>query len=75
MLAVDDLVHLPEEGDRFEVVPPALLVGNPLPVLAGIVEVEHRRHAVDTEPVGVELLHPVQGVGDQEVAHLVAPES
>ena len=50
------------------------MFGHPLAGLAGVVEVEHRGDAVDAQPVDVELLQPVQGVGDQEVAHLRAPE-
>jgi hypothetical protein len=40
--------------------------------LARVVEVEHRGDGVDAQPVHVELLDPVQRVGDEEVAHLVA---
>ena len=51
---------------------PPQLVGHPLPALAGVVEVEHRGDGVDPQAVDVELLEPVQGVGDEEVADLVA---
>ncbi len=68
------LVELFEESDRLEVLAPTVLVGDPLPGLARVVEVQHRRHRVDAQPVDMELLDPVQRVGDQEVAHLVAPE-
>ena len=53
---------------------PPQAVGHPLAVAARVVEVEHRGHRVDPQAVDVELLEPVQGVGDEEVAHLVAPE-
>ena len=49
-------------------------VGLPLALLAGVVEVEHRGDGVDPDAVDVELLQPVQRVGDEEVAHLLAPE-
>ena len=52
----------------------AVDVGRPLAVLAGVVEVEHRGDAVDAQPVGVELLEPVDRVGVEEVAHLATPE-
>ena len=74
MLGVDDGVELAQELDGLEVLPAAELVGHPLPFLAGVVEVEHRRHRVDPQAVDVQLLDPVQGVGQQEVADLVAPE-
>ena len=63
-------VGLLQQPDRLEVLAPAELVGQPLAVLAGVVEVEHRRHRVDAQAVDVELLAPVDGVGDEEVAHL-----
>ncbi len=63
-------VGLLEQADRLEVLTPAELVGQPLAVLAGVVEVEHRGDGVDPQAVDVELLEPVDGVGDQEVAHL-----
>ena len=60
-----------EEGDVLEVLAPAVDVGNPLPLLAGVVAVEHGGDRVHAQTVDVELLEPVAGVGDEEVAHLV----
>ena len=71
---VDDGVQLLEERDGLEVLAAAVRVRHPLARLARVVEVEHRGDGVDAQPVDVELLEPVQGVGDEEVAHLVAPE-
>ena len=71
---VDGRVHLLQERDRLEVLAAAVLVRQPLAVLARVVEVEHRGDGVDPQPVDVELLEPVQRVGDQEVAHLAAAE-
>ena len=56
---VDGGVHLLEELHGLEVLAAAVDVGRPLAVLAGVVEVEHRGDAVDAQPVGVELLEPV----------------
>ena len=67
-LAVDGRVHLLQERHRLEVLPAAVDVGHP--VVAGVVQVQHRGDGVDAEAVDVELLGPVQGVGDEEVAHL-----
>ena len=67
-------VDLLQERDRLEVLAAAVLVGQPLAGLARVVEVEHRGDGVDAQPVDVELLEPVQRVGDQEVAHLAAAE-
>ncbi len=74
MATVHEGVELLEERDRLQVLPAPVAVGDPLALLAGVVQVEHRRHRVDPQPVDVELLHPVLPAGAQEVAHLVAPE-
>ena len=51
---------------------PPVLVRHPRARLAGVVEVEHRGHGVDPQAVDVELVDPVERVGDEEVADLVA---
>jgi hypothetical protein len=71
---VEHLVELLEERDRVEVLAAAELVGDPLALAARVVEVEHRGDRVDADPVDVVLAQPEQRVGDEEVAHLVAPE-
>ncbi len=72
---VDGGVELLEELHRFQVLVAAVLVGLPLARVAGVVEVEHRGDAVDAQPVGVELLEPVERVGEQEVADLAPGRS
>ena len=71
---VDRRVHLLQERHRVEVLPAAVDVRQPLPLGAGVVQVEHRGDGVDAQPVDVELVEPVQRVGDEEVAHLLAAE-
>ena len=73
-VGVDDLVELLEERDRLEVLAAAELVRDPFALAARVVEVQHRGDRVDADPVDVVLAQPEQGVGDQEVADLVAPE-
>ncbi len=70
--AVDGGVHLLQEGHGVEVLAAAVLVGRPLAGLAGVVEVEHRGDGVHAQAVDVELLAPVDRVGDEEVADLGA---
>ena len=60
------MVEMLEEGDRLQVPAIPVLVGMPAAALSVIVEVQHRRHSVHTETVGVEFLHPIVGVGDEE---------
>ena len=52
----------------------ALFVGNPLPVLAVVVAVQHRADRIDPQAVDVEAPAPVEGGGDQEIADLGAAE-
>ena len=73
VLAIDRLVELPQERDRLQVLVAAVFVRDPLARFAAVVEVEHRGHAVDAQPVDVELVEPVDGARDEEAAHLVAP--
>ena len=70
VLPVCGAVHLLQQLHRLEVLAPAVGVRDPLAGLPRVVEVEHRRDAVDAQPVGVELLEPVERVGDEEVADL-----
>ena len=72
MLGADQPIQLLEELDRLEVLAPAEPVRHPLPRLARVIEIQHRRHRVDAQAVDVELLDPVERVAEQERAHLVA---
>ena len=67
-------VDLLQERDRLEVLASAVDVGRPLALFARVVEIEHRGHGIDPEPVDVEDLQPVDGVGDEEVADLPTAE-
>ena len=49
---------------------PPYRFAQPLAGPAAVVEVQHRRDGVDAQAVDVELVHPEQRVGDEEVAHL-----
>jgi len=68
------VVGLPQEGDGLEVLVAAVLVGDPVPFLARIVEVEHRGDRIDAQAVDVKLVEPEKAVGDEEVANLGAAE-
>jgi hypothetical protein len=50
----------------------AELVGNPLALLAGIVQIKHGSHGVHPQSVSVVLVQPVAGAADQKAAYLVA---
>ncbi len=72
MLAVHALVEQAQEIDGVDVLVAAVLVRDPLAALAAVVEVEHRRHRVDAQPVDVIAVEPEARVRDQEAAHLLA---
>ena len=69
---VQRVVDLAQQRDRLEILLAPIDVRHPRARLARVVEVEHRRHRVDAQTIDVEFLGPVVGVGDEEVAHLVA---
>ena len=69
------VVQLLEELDGLQVLLPAVDVGHPGTVPAAVVQVEHGGHRVHPQAVGVVLLQPEHGVGEQERAHLVAAKS
>ncbi len=63
-----------EEADRLEVLPTAVDVGNPLPLFAGIVPVEHRGDRIHADAVHMVAIHPVVGAGGEERLDLVPTE-
>ena len=69
---VGHFVEAPDEAQGLEVLAAAVAVGDPLPRLAGIVEVEHGGHGVDPQAVGVVAVEPEHGAADEELADLVA---
>ena len=71
-MVVNDSVELAHKLNGGDVFLAAVLVGNPLALLPGIIQVDHAGHGVDTQPVHMKFLEPVQGVGQQEVFHLMA---
>ena len=71
-VAVDALVELAQEVDGFEVLAATEAVGNPLAVLAGVVQIQHGGHGVHAQAVDVVFVQPEGGAGEQEGAHLVA---
>ena len=70
-IAVDGLVQLLQKVDGLEVLPAAEPVGDPLPRLPGIVQVEHGCHGIHPQAVGVEPVEPEEGAAEQKAPHLV----
>ena len=70
MLGVDHGVGVLDEFDGFQILVAAVLVGNP--VLLGIIQIQHRGHRIDPQPVEMEILQAIQRIGDQEVLDLMA---
>ncbi len=72
IIAENQLVQAFEEIDCLEVFAAAVLVGNPLPCFARVIEVDHGSHGIDPQPIDMVLFQPKQGVGDEKIAHFVA---
>ena len=64
-------VEVLEKLDGLEVFAATEAVRLPLPLLTAVVEVEHRGHGVDPQPVNVVVLQPKQRARDQVVGHFV----
>src|SRR2546423_12157220 len=69
---MNDRVEFAYEVDGFEVLAPAVLVRNPAPGGATVIEVEHRGDGVNTESVNVALAEPEERVCDEKISDLVA---
>ena len=69
-----ELVGAAQEVDRLEIFTSAKFIGDPLAVGATVIEVEHRRHGIDAQPIDVEFLDPVTCVRHQEIGHLAPAE-
>src|SRR6202167_5529135 len=74
MALVDLLIEFLEKRNRLEVLVAAVDIRNPFAALAAVVEVEHRRNRVDTNPVGMKFFEPVLRIAQQRTPHFVAPE-
>ena len=69
---INRFIELLEKGDGFCVFVAAELIGNPLALLAGVVQIKHGGHGVDAQAVDVIVFQPEKGVGDEERTHLIA---
>ncbi|OPZ67730.1 MAG: hypothetical protein BWY83_02530 [bacterium ADurb.Bin478] len=72
IIVKDHLVELFNEIDGLQIFPAAEGVGNPLPLLAGIIQIEHAGHRVHPHAVHVIFFKPEDQIGDQKIAHFVA---
>ena len=71
MLRVDDVVEVAHELDGFEIFAAAELIGNPLAVLARVIQVKHRCDGIDAQAVDVKAFAPEERVGGEEIADFV----
>ena len=65
--------QLAQERNRVQVLATAVAVRHPAPCGPRVVEVEHAGNGINAQPVDVELVQPIQRVGNKEVADLGAP--
>ena len=71
---LDGSVHLLQELNGIEVLAPTVLVREPFALFTAVIQVQNRGDGVDTQSVDVELVHPVQCVRHEEVAHFRSSE-
>ena len=72
MFLVGLLIESAQEVDRFEILAPTVLIRNPLTLLAGVVQVQHRRDRVHAKSINVILVQPEHRTRHQEAAHFSA---
>ena len=65
-------IDMTQELDGIQVLATAVLVRQPVAFVARIVEVKHGRDCVDAQPVDMELLQPVDRIGQQKVGDLAS---
>ena len=51
---------------------PPYCIGYPFPSLRGVIQVEHGRHRIHPQPVGVVSIEPEEGAADEEGLHFIA---
>ena len=59
-----------KEFNSFEILVAAEFICNPFSILLTIIKIKHRSNCIHTKTVNMALLHPVKGIGDQEVLDL-----
>jgi hypothetical protein len=74
MLLTQNLVHPPQKGDRFEILPTTMHVRQPLPRLTTVVSIQHRGHGIDPQAVDPVALDPEQGIADQIITDFATTE-
>ena len=67
------LRQLFQELYRFQVLAPAVFVRQPAPIRATVIEIEHRGDRINAQAINVAFLNPEERVGDQKIAHRIAP--
>ena len=72
MLFVGFLIEAAEEVDSLDVFPSAVFVGNPLTLLAGVIEVEHGSDRIHAQAVDVVFVEPEHGARHQKTANFGA---
>ena len=69
---MDLFVKFFKEVDRIEILAAAVLVGDPLPFIAAVIQVQHRSYRVDAQAIDVIFVEPEQRIRGEEIANLIA---
>ena len=62
-----------QKGNRFEVFPPTVHIGDPGAWLPRVIEIEHGSHGIDAQGIGMVDVQPEQRTAEQEALYLSAP--
>ena len=65
------LVQALQKRHRLQVFLTAVLIGHPFPILAAVVQIQHRSHRVAPDAIDVVLFQPEHGAGNQEADDLI----
>ena len=71
IFGLHQMIKLFQEFHRFQVLPAAVFVGQPLAGLARIIQVEHGSDGIHAQAVNMKSVAPEKGVGQEEIADLV----
>src|SRR5439155_2812082 len=68
---ITDFVEAFQEIDCVEVLAAAVNIRDPLAGLPRIIEVKHRSHSVDAQPVDVIFVEPEERIADKKIPHFI----
>ena len=69
---VDLLVEAAQKCDGLQILPATILVGDPLTLPTGVVQVQHRGYCVQAKPIHMIFIQPEEGTTNEKPSNLIA---